>query len=38
MVTGVLEQHLREHRLELEQIDQALSPLKGVPPLSSTRI
>src|SRR3954463_4411607 len=36
MVTTVLEQHLREHRSELEQIDRALSHLKGKPPLSTT--
>jgi hypothetical protein len=38
MVTGVLEQHLREHRAELEQIDRALAHLKGLPPLSTTRM
>jgi hypothetical protein len=38
MVTAVLEQHLREHRLELEQIEKALSHLKGSPPLSTTRL
>jgi len=38
MVVGVLEQHLREHRAELEQIDRALSHLKGSPPLSTTRL
>src|SRR5438874_11659176 len=36
MVTAVLEQHLREHRTELEQLERALSHLKGQPPLSST--
>ena len=38
MVTAVLEQHLREHRTELEQIDRALSHFKGLPPLSTTRL
>jgi hypothetical protein len=38
MVTSVLEQHLREHRTELEHIEKALSHLKGVPPLSTTRL
>ncbi|HEV8293243.1 MAG TPA: hypothetical protein VGP94_15010 [Tepidisphaeraceae bacterium] len=38
MVVGILEQHLREHRSELEQIDRALSHLKGLPPLSTTRL
>src|SRR5216110_2848382 len=38
MVTAVLEQHLREHRTELEQLDKALSHLKGLPPLSTTRL
>src|SRR5882672_1606088 len=36
MVTGVFEQHLREHRVELEQLERALSHLKGQPPLPST--
>lgn len=38
MVVGVLEQHLREHRSELEQIERALSHLKGLPPLSTPRL
>ena len=38
MVVGVLEQHLREHRTELEQIDRALSHMKGLPLLSATRM
>jgi len=38
MVRGVLEQHLREHLSELEQIERALSRLKGLPPLSTTRL
>ena len=37
-VTPILEQHLRQHRSELEQIDKALSHLKGLPPLSTTRL
>jgi len=38
MVSAVLEQHLRQHRVELEQINRALSHLKGLPPLSTTRM
>jgi hypothetical protein len=38
MVTAVLEQHLREHRTELEKIEKALSHLKVLPPLSTTRM
>jgi len=38
MVTAVLEQHLREHRLELEQIEKAMSHLRGSSPLSTTRM
>ncbi len=38
MVTAVLEQHLREHRSELEQLEKALSHLKGLSPLSTTRL
>jgi hypothetical protein len=36
--TPTLQQHLREHRNELEQIDKALSHVKGLPPLSTTRL
>jgi hypothetical protein len=35
-VTSILEQHLREHRSELEQVDRAFSHFKGKPPLSTT--
>jgi hypothetical protein len=38
MVTAVLQQHLREHRTELEQIERGLSHLKPLPPLSTTRM
>ncbi|HEV8377915.1 MAG TPA: hypothetical protein VGP99_03615 [Tepidisphaeraceae bacterium] len=38
MVEAVLQQHLREHRTELEQIEKALAHLKGLPPLSATRM
>ncbi len=38
MVTAVLEQHLREHHDELEQLEKALAHLKGLPPLSTTRM
>ena len=38
MVSAVLEQHLRQHRVELEQINRAISHLKGLPPLSTTRM
>ena len=37
-VTPILEQHLREHRSELEQVERALSHLKSLPPLSTTRL
>ena len=38
MVTAVFEQHLRQHRSELEQVEKALTHLKGLPPLSTTRM
>src|SRR5882724_11058022 len=38
MVNSVLEQHLREHRTELEHIEKALLHLKVSPPLSTTRL
>jgi len=38
MVIGVLEQHLREHRSELEQIEKGIAHLKGLPRLSTTRL
>src|SRR5437764_2161397 len=38
VVTAVLEQHLREHRIELVTVEKAMSHLKGLPPLSTTRL
>jgi hypothetical protein len=38
MVTAVLEQHLREHRTELEHLERALSHLRGTLPLSTNRL
>jgi hypothetical protein len=35
---GVLAGHLAEHRQELQQLERAMSHLKGLMPLSTTRM